>query len=108
MAVAVSVLDWVEERHEGPEPRVVLEDVQALLREVIRPDDPDSGRSVALVAQRAGVSTRTVYRCLAKRKAGDPDVRSIQLDLADRLALAVDSHLAHCRLVWPDGKIESY
>jgi AraC-like DNA-binding protein len=99
-----SVLDWIEERHEGPEPKVLTADVQKILREIVRPDSPDAGASVALIAQRADVSTRTVYRVLNP----SPDSVSISMDLADRLCLAADSHLAHCRLVWPDGRIEAY
>ena len=99
-----SPLDFVEERHSGPEPRVLTKDVQAILQSVIRPGDEDSGKSVALIAQRAGVSTRTVYRCLNP----EPGKVSIGLDLADNLTLAAGSHLAHCRLVWPDGRITPY
>lgn len=92
----------IRELHDGPEPRVVTADVQVLLRRVIRPDDAEGGRSVALVAERARVSTRTVYRVLQ----GDKD--SIGLDLADRLCLAVGSHLALCRLKWPNGAVTPY
>lgn len=92
----------IRELHDGPEPRVVAADVQAILRRIIRPDSDEGGRSVALVAERARVSTRTVYRVLQ----GDKD--SIGLDLADRLCLAAGSHLAACRLQWPDGSITAY
>lgn len=92
----------VRERHAGPEPRVVTEDVQAILRRVIKPGSDEGGRSVALVAERARVSTRTVYRVL------QADKPTIGLDLADRLLLAVGSHLAHVRLSWPDGAVSSY
>jgi hypothetical protein len=99
-----SPLDFVTETHEGPEPRVLVYDVQAILQEVIRPGEEDSGRSVALIAYRAGVSTRTVYRVLNPEEGKD----SISLDLADNLTLAAGSHLAHCRLKWPDGSITPY
>lgn len=99
-----SPLDFIEERHEGPEPRVLTSDVQTILRRVIRPGDEDGGESVALIAERAAVSTRTVYRVLTP----DPEKLTIQLDLADRLVLAAGSHLAMCRLVWPDGRITEY
>jgi hypothetical protein len=99
-----SPLDFVEERHVGPEPRVLTADVQEILRAVIRPGDEDTGKSVALIAQRARVSTRTVYRVLNP----EPDKTSIGLGLADNLTLAAGSHLAHCRLVWPDGRITPY
>ncbi len=99
-----SPLDFIEERHEGPEPRVLITDVQQILREVIRPGDEDSGKSVALIAQRAKVSTRTVYRVLNPEEGKT----SISLDLADNLTLAAGSHLAHCRLEWPDGRVTPY
>lgn len=99
-----SPLDFVTESHDGPEPRVLVEDVQRILAAVIRPTEQDSGRSVALIAERAGVSTRTVYRVLNPEKGKD----SISLDLADNLTLAAGSHLAHCRLKWPDGRVTPY
>lgn len=100
-----TLLDNVLETHDGPEPRVLTEDVQTVLRNVISPsDDEGSGAAVGLIAHRAKVSTRTVYRCL------NPDEAkvTISLDLADRLCLAAGSHLAHCRLVWPSGEVTPY
>lgn len=97
-----TLLDDELERHDGPEPRVVTEDVQTILRRVIRPGDDDSGESVALIAEKSGVSTRTVYRVLQK------STETISLDLRDRLCLAADSHLAMCRLRWPNGKETGY
>ena len=99
-----SPLDAVEERHEGPEPRILVADVQAILRRVIRPGDDDAGQSVQLIARRAGVSTRTVYRVLNPEEGKD----SISLDLGDRLCLAAGSHPIHCRLKWPDGVVTPY
>lgn len=90
--------DWPE----GMEPKVVTSDVTALLRRVVRPGDEDGGESVALVADKAKTSTRTVYRVLA---ASSPE---ISLDLADRLCVAAEAHVSACRLVWPDGRITSY
>lgn len=98
-----TLLDGIEERHDGPEPRVLTKDVQAILRRVVRPGDDDSGESVSLIAHKAGVSTRTIYRILNPQ-----DSESISLDLADRCVLAADSHLIHCRLLWPDGRITPY
>lgn len=100
-----TLLDDILEAHEGPEPRVPTEDVQAVLRRVIRPEDVDVGEGVASIASRAGVSTRTVYRCL------NPDASrpTVSLDLADRLCLASGTHLAFaCRLRWADGTTTSY
>lgn len=97
-----SILDGIEERHDGPEPRVLTADVQTILRRVIRPGDEDSGESVAMIAEKADISTRTVYRVL------QADKPTIALDLADRLCLAADAHLAHCHLMWPDGAVTDY
>ena len=95
-----TVLDGILESHEGPEPRVLTEDVQAILRQVIRPGDEDGGASVALIAERAGVSTRTVYRILNP----DESKVTISLDLADRLCVAVGSNVKHCRFT-PDNTL---
>ncbi len=95
-------LDGILEKHDGAEPRVVTTDVQSILRVVIQPGVEDSGESVALIAEKAGISTRTVYRVLQ----GTTD--TISLDLADRLCLAADSHLRLCRLRWPDGTETAY
>lgn len=90
--------DWPD----GAEPKVVTADVTAILRKVVRPGDEDGGESVALVADKAKTSTRTVYRVLA---TSSPD---ISLDLADRLCVAAEAHISACRLVWPDGRITGY
>lgn len=97
-----TLLEGVLEKHEGPEPRVVTEDVQAILRRVIRPGEDDAGDSVSLIAEKANVSTRTVYRVL------QASTETISLDLADRLCLAAGSHLAMCRLKWPSGVVTGY
>jgi hypothetical protein len=99
-----SPLDFELEAHDGPEPRVLTEDVQGILQEVIKPGEDDSGKSVALIAERAGVSTRTVYRVLNP----EPGKDSISLTLADSLVLAAGSHLVYCRLRWPDGRTTPY
>lgn len=104
----MTVLDWILESHTGPEPRVLTEDVQAILRGIIRPGDDDSGESVSLIAERAGVSTRTVYRVLNPTPRDDGQPPTISMDLADRLCLAADSHLRACRLYWPSGAVTAY
>jgi hypothetical protein len=68
----------------------------------VKPDQEDEGDSVATIAEKADTSTRTVYRVLAGT------TKTLSLDLADRLCLAADAHLAECRLQWPDGRIEDY
>lgn len=98
-----TLLDDVLEVHDGPEPRVVTADVQAILNRKIRPGDT-LGESVALVAARARVSTRTVYRVLNPEESKE----TIGLSLADRLCVAAESHLSACRLFWPQGRITDY
>jgi AcrR family transcriptional regulator len=98
-----SPLDFILESHDGPEPRVLSADIKAVLEETIRPDDPDSGLSVAQVADRAGCSTRTIYRHLSPEK---PDMA---LHLADQLCRACEVRMRdRVRLVWPDGLITDY
>jgi hypothetical protein len=100
-----TVLDNILETHEGPEPRVVTADVQAVLRRVVRPGQDDAGVAVASIADAARVSTRTVYRVLNP----DESKETISLALADALCLAAGVHIAFsCRLVWPDGTITPY
>lgn len=84
------------------EPRVVTADVQRVLRRVVQPDQDDSGESVVRLADRANTSARTVYRVLAHT------TDTINMDLADRLCIAADTHLSECRLAWADGSITSY
>jgi len=98
-----TLLDGILESHEGPEPRVLTEDVQRVLKMIIRPGH-DNGAAVASIASRARVSTRTVYRVLNPGESKD----TISLDLADRLCLACGVHLGStCRLQWPDGRTEA-
>lgn len=93
----------------GPEPRVLVEDVQRVLFRVTKPDEDEEGASVALIAEKAQTSTRTVYRILS-RDLDDPDDPdpSISLDLADRLTIAAGGFLIECRIKWPDDTIEPY
>jgi hypothetical protein len=98
-------LDNITETHDGPEPRVLTADVQAVLRRVIRPGEDEGGEAVAMIAEKAKVSTRTVYRVLNP----DESKPSISLDLADRLCLACGVHPAFAvRLLWPDKTITDY
>lgn len=105
MAVDTAVPDSEAQKPGGRrevEPRVMTEDVQKILRRVVRPDLQDSGESVVLLAKRADTSARTIYRILART------TESINLDLADRCCLAAGGHLMACRLIWPDGRIQWY
>ena len=99
-----TLLDRVLETHSGPEPRVVTADVRAVLRRVIRPESEEDGSAVSVIAERAGVSPRTVYRVLNPGEYKE----DMGLDLADKLCLASGSHIKFCRLVWPDGHITTY
>lgn len=100
-----TVLDAVMETHDGPEPRILTEDVQRVLRMVIRPGE-DDGAAVALIAERARVSTRTVYRVLNP----DESKETISLGLGDRLCLACGVHpaMANVRLKWSDDTVTPY
>lgn len=85
------------------EPRVVTDDIKRILRRVVRPDDPDQGEQVAQLSDKAGTSTRTIYRILSGNYGSD-----MALDLGDRLALAAGDHLVHCRLRMPNGRVVNY
>lgn len=91
-----TLLDWVLERHEGPEPRVLTADVRAVLQARVQPGDDANGESVTTIADHADVSARTVYRVL------QGDKLTLSLDLADKLCLAAGSNLklAEARLAW--------
>lgn len=88
---------------EPGEPKVLTEDVRAILRQVIRPGEDDDGGGVSMIAEKAHTSTRTVYRVLSEKHS-----EAISLDLADRLCLAAGSHVALCRLKWPDDSVTAY
>jgi len=76
------------------EPRVVAEDVQQILERYLeRQAHLPRGEAVEVLADRAGISTRTVYRILE----GTRDW--LELDQADRLLVAADSHINDCRLI---------
>lgn len=87
------------------EPRVVTAAVAGALRRIVQPALDDAGESVALIAEKADTSTRTVYRVLSL------STETLNLDLADRLCLAADAHLALLGgdiLEWPDGSRTPY
>lgn len=84
------------------EPRVLTQDVQRVLRRIVRPEAEDVGDSVVMLAQRADTSPRTIYRILAR------NTETINLHLADKCCIAAGTHLLECRLQWPDGTITEY
>lgn len=102
MAVEPFAESVIESDNAG-EPKVLTEDVRQILRRVIRPGEDDDSGGVALIAEKADTSTRTVYRVLSENHT-----EAISLHLADRLCIAAGSHVALCRLKWPDGTITSY
>ncbi len=81
------------------EPEVLNDDVARVLERSVA--DEDDSETVATIAEKAGCSTRTVYRVLGRKTY---DVLS--LDLADRLLVAAGGHLTDCRVRWPDGRVE--
>lgn len=91
------------------EPVVVAADIRRVLRQAVRPDDPDEGEAVQRLAERAATSTRTVYRVLNPKPRPDGKPVTIKLDLADRLAVAAGRSLAEigCRVVI-DGELIDY
>lgn len=97
-----SPLDFIEETHDGPEPRVLTVDVQAILKQKVRPGEDDGEQTVQAIAEKARVSTRTVYRVLSA------DKETIGIHLADALCIAAGAHLSACRLMWPDGEVTPY
>lgn len=98
----MSLLDRTKEKHSGPEPRVVADDVREILVEALSTTDPERAVSADVVAEAAGISTRTVYRVIQNHS------ESLSLKMADALVLACGRHLRECRLRWPDGEITSY
>lgn len=70
------------------EPRVVADDVRKILdRYLDRAAHLQRGEAVEVLAERAKVSTRTIYRILEGNR------KWLELDQADRLLLAADAHL---------------
>lgn len=98
--------DYKPERDEvssnSGEPRVLTCDVAFVLEPIVKPDDEDSGSSVALIAEKANTSTRTVYRVLSRH------TETISFDLADRLCIAAGAHLSACHLRFANGEIRPY
>lgn len=83
------------------EPKVCTADVKRALWRAIRPVEPgkpspNDGTDVEVLAVRADVSSRTIYRVLDEE---EPYAELMKLDLADRLMLAADRHLSDARIV---------
>ena len=70
------------------EPRVVASEVLAIMERYLeRQNHLQRGEAVEVLAERAGISTRTVYRILEGNR------KWLDLDQADRLLIAADAHL---------------
>jgi IS30 family transposase len=81
-------------------PKVCTEDVKAALWKAIQPVfegkfEPHDGMSVAVLAERAHVSTRTIYRVLDEDK---PYAPLMNLEMADDLLTAADVHIWEVRV----------
>lgn len=90
------------------EPRILTEDVQDILRDLINPDDPDFGESVMRFGERSALSTRTIYRVLAGTAGNTTTPASMMLDTADQLVTAAGRHLNDCRALLPSGEVVDY
>lgn len=78
------------------EPRVVAEDVQwEIERYLNKQSHLPRGEAVEVLAERAGISTRTVYRILEGTRSW------LELDQADRILIAADAHIHDVRLILP-------
>lgn len=90
------------------EPRILTEDVRAILRYAINPDNPDFGEAVQEFSERAGRSTRTIYRVLVGKAGRSTTPASLPLDTADRLVTTAGRHLGECRVLTPAGDVVDY
>jgi hypothetical protein len=92
----------MKKRKEAPELRVITEDVKAIIEKALQTEHEEYGLSVSVLAEKAGTSTRTVYRVLAVER------KTVSLSLADNLCVAADAHVGECRMVNENGDIVSY
>lgn len=82
------------------EPQVCAQDLRRVLNRAGYTKD-DEGESVAILADRSGLSTRTVYRALDPKRE-----KAWALTTADELLVAAGRHISEVRLLWPDGTVE--
>lgn len=87
--------DWKATSPDEPEPLVAAKDVAAALRRAVAASREDEGESVARIAERAGVSPRTINRRVLIR-----DAAALPLQLADALLVACGGHISECELIW--------
>jgi hypothetical protein len=82
------------------EPQICAQDLRRVLNRAGYTKD-DEGESVAILAERSGLSTRTVYRALDPKRD-----KPWALTTGDELLVAAGRHISEVRLIWPDGSID--
>jgi hypothetical protein len=90
------------------EPRILAEDVRRIICTVIDPENPDNGEAVANFAERAGTSTRSIYRILSRKAGTATKPPSLRLDTADRMVTAAGRHLSECAVLTDEGHVLPY
>lgn len=93
---------------EPAEPRILTEDIREVICTVIDPGNPDAGEAVINFADRAGTSTRTIYRVLSGTAGETTQPPSMLMEIADRLVIAAGRHLSECRALTASGDVVSY
>lgn len=85
------------------EPVVSTADVRRLVCEAHKPSQPGRvGLHPSVIASRAGLSKRTVYRVLNGHKPYDKS--TMRLSIADRLLVAIDKSLDDVELIERGGR----
>lgn len=87
---------------------MLTEDIRRVIATVIDPDNPDNGEAVLDFAERASLSTRTIYRVLAGTAGDGTSPPSMFMNTADRLVTAAGRHLSECRALLPSGEVVAY
>lgn len=94
---AIRTASNVRAPREVVEPLVCTADVSDLLNTAFQPPHGCQGLHPDVIASRAGVSKRTVYRVL--NRTAPYDKPTMSLGTADRLLVAIDKSLNDVRLV---------
>lgn len=84
---------------EATEPLICAQDLRRVLNRAGYTKE-DGGESVAILAERSGLSTRTVYRALDPHRTD-----SWALTTGDELLVAAGRHISEVRLVDQDGRL---
>lgn len=85
--------EWQATSPDEPEPLVNAQDVARAIRNTGIFDEHGE-ETVARIAQRSGITARTIQRVLQR------EAKPLKLDIADRLLVAAGAHLADCRVIW--------